>query len=377
MIFCDRKETGRNPLKSHDHPPTPSRLLKEGKTAATTGQATDKGVVSAGPELPPRKRPADESPEQDRKAQKVHHNSTPAGGCKSQVEKKRPNLRTSETDLQKTAYLQVGRYLLEQFSVPAFRSHATIGLVDRDRIQFYHANHSVILVSSALSFAKSKPMVGLDKFIAIVIAFGRLSLRDGGILHNLDNGELFSDNESLATRGVPQRAVEVQKGNTLSFRGNEETGTFTVTLGEVISHEPSLAGRGTVVLHGKSPQWKKRNLVVKISWPGSDRAVESELLHEATSKANSTTDDEWALNHLPKVLYAQDVEFGSDSTHERVASLFDRGDVINGEYTYERRMLRIIIQERLYPLKKLKRAKDIGQVLLDVACGMWLQFTHW
>jgi hypothetical protein len=305
----------------------------------------------------------------------VRPKSTPGGG-KGQAEKKTPTPRTSETDLQKSAYLQAGRYLLEQFSVPAFRSHATIGLVDRDRIQFYHANHSVILVTSALSFAKSEPTVGLDKFIAIVIAFGRLSLRDNGILHNLDNGELFRDNEKLATCGVPQQGVRIQEGNMLEFGGDEDTDPFVVTLGEVISHEPSLAGRATAVLHGKSPRWEGRDLVVKISWPGSNRAVESELLREATSKANSTTDNEWALDHLPQVLYAQDVVFGSDSTHEKVASLFDDATFANGEYTYERRTLRIIIQERLYPLKELTNAKDVGQVLLDVACGMWLRFAH-
>jgi hypothetical protein len=218
--------------------------------------------------------------------------------------------------------------------------------------------------------------VGLDKFIAIVIAFGRLSLRDNGILHGLDERKLFSDNEKLTKRRVPQGVVRIQHGNKLKFGGNKETGTFTVTLGEVISHEPSLVGRATAVLHGTSSNWKKRDLVVKISWPGSNRAVESELLREATSKANSTIDNEWALNHLPKVLYAQDVVFDSDSTYERVASLFDDAKIDNGEYTYERRTLRIIIQERLYPLKELTKVKDVGQVLLDVACGMLLRFAR-
>ena len=45
------------------------------------------------------------------------------------------------------AFLLMRRYLLEQFSVLTFRSHATIGLVNWDQIQFYHANHSVISLS--------------------------------------------------------------------------------------------------------------------------------------------------------------------------------------------------------------------------------------
>ena len=73
------------------------------------------------------------------------------------------------------------------FSVPAFRSHATIALVDRGCIQFYHENHSVILVSSALSFSESDRTGGLEKLIVIMIAFGRLTLCDSDILHNLRN----------------------------------------------------------------------------------------------------------------------------------------------------------------------------------------------
>ena len=324
-----------------------------------------------------RKRSADEELEPSTgKTQKVNHKSTPGGDSRA-VEKRPRKPHTHETVNQKDASLQVGRYLLEQFSVPAFRSHATIGLVDRERIQFYHANHSVILVSSAISFSPNDSTDGLDKFIAIVIAFSRLSLRDSGILHNLHDGKLFRDNENLPTSEPVCGTVRVQEGNKLEFGGDEETKPFTVTYGEVISHEPSLAGRSTTVLHAKSPRWKGVDLVVKISWPGSDRVPENAFLDEAIKKAKSTTDNEWALNHLPGILFAQDVVFDSDSTHEKVASLFDNAEFVDEEYKYERRTLRIIIQERLYPLKTLTDVKNIAQVLVDVACGTWFLFASW
>jgi len=283
--------------------------------------------------------------------------------------------QTKETDGQKAAYLQVGRYLLEQFSVPAFRSHATTGLVDRDRIQFYHANHSVILVSSAINFSVTDREGGLDKFIAIVIAFSRLSLRDNGILHNLHNGKLFRDNQNLPISDLARGAIRMQEGNKLEFGGNKETGPFTLTYGEVISHEPSLAGRSTVVLHAKSSTWKDVDLVVKISWPGSERVAENAFLDKAVNEAESTPEGKWALDHLPRVLFAQDVVFDSDSTHERVASLFDKAEFVGEEYKYERRTLRIIIQERLYPLETLTNVKDVAQVLLDVLCSTHFLFT--
>jgi len=80
-------------------------------------------------------------------------------------------------------------------------------------------------------------------------------------------------------------------------------------------------------------------------------------------------DHAWAANHLPQVHYAEDVIFPSDSTLESVACLFENGEFTNGDFVYERRTLWIIIQEQLYPLKSLANVKDIGQVLLDVACG--------
>ena len=291
-------------------------------------------------------------------------------------------VKTGETERQKEVYLQVARYLLESFAVPAFRSHATVGLVDRDRIQFYHANRSVILVSSAINFSASDRTGGVEKFIAIVIAFSRLSLRDNGILHNLHDGKLFADNEKLhvaKTRSpfLPRGEVLVQVGNKLEFGGDENTEAFTLTYGEVISNEPSLTGRSTVVLHAESPRWKGVDLVIKISWPSSNRVAEQVFIKRATKKAKSGAEHKWALDHLPQVLFAQDVTFSSDSTYEKVASLFDDPEFVGKEYKYERRTLRIIIQERLYPLKTLTNQKDLAQVLLDTACGTQSLLTCW
>jgi len=212
-------------------------------------------------------------------------------------------------------------------------------------------------------------MGGLEKLIAIMIAFCRLTLCDNDILHDFHNGKLLRGNQKPPTHRVPRGAVRMQEENELVFGGDPETESFTLTLGEAIHHEPELAGRSTAVLHAKSPEWKNDNLVIKIGWPGSGWGVENEFLDKATSEAKRTTDDEWALKNLPRVLYAQDIVFGSDSTHEEVASLFGGGHIINGEYKYEQRTLRIIIQERLYPLTELTDVKDIAQVLLDVACG--------
>jgi hypothetical protein len=85
-------------------------------------------------------------------------------------------------------------------------------------------------------------------------------------------------------------------------------------------------------------------------------------------------DNAWVANHLPRVYYAGDVVFRSDSTLESVARLFEDAKFANGHHAYERRTLRIIIQERLYPLESLTNVKDIGQVFLDIACSTCVPF---
>ena len=75
---------------------------------------------------------------------------------------------------------------------------------------------------------------------------------------------------------------------------------------------------------------------------------------------------------LPKVLYATDVIFDKDSTLESIACLFINAKFVNGEYMYERRTLRVIIQERLHPLKALTDVREFGQVFLGIACGKCL-----
>ena len=158
----------------------------------------------------------------------------------------------------------------------------------------------------------------------------------------------------------------VQNGNELLFSGDKD-GAFSVTLGDVVSRDPAVVERSTLVINGKSARWPGRPLVVKISWPTSDRASETTFLKKASEMAKG--DHAWAANHLPRLYYAEDVEFLPDSTLGSVARLFQIAKSVNGDYVYEPRILRIIIQERLYPLKSLDNVKDIGQVFLDVACG--------
>ena len=285
--------------------------------------------------------------------------SNEGASIQAQEEDKEPSPPQPEPQQQVDPALQVCRYLLEMFSVPLLRSHATASLVDRDRLQLYHANRSVILVSSAINFSTDD---GKDKLIATIIAFHRLSFAQNGILTSI-----IPENVNLLSKtvfGGGDRVV--QRGNELLFSGKKAGGEFKVKLTDVISCHPAMVGRSTLVLNAESPKWEGA-LVIKISWPTSGRVPETDFLMEANTMARGN--HEWAAKHLPKVHYSEDVTFDPDSTLGLVAGLFENAEFANGNYVYERRTLRIIIQERLYSLKSLTSVADIGQVFLDVLCG--------
>ena len=266
-----------------------------------------------------------------------------------------------ETKAQGNPAVQVGSYLLEMFSIPLIRSHATVCLVDRDRLQLYHANRSVILVSSAINFSKGN---GLDQFIAVIIAFHCLSFSENGILDTF-----VKDNIKLVKNPVASsddRAI--QNGNQLELIEGRSKKKLVVTLGDVISRDPATIGRSTVVLKAKSDRWPNTNLVVKVSWPSVGRVPESEFLEKAVEEAKNT-EGGWATKHLPQMVWARDVSFDENSTLGSVANLFEGAEFKGGSYVYERRALRIIIQEELYPLKSLTDVREIGQVFVDIACG--------
>jgi len=138
---------------------------------------------------------------------------------------------------------EVGQLLMDLLSL---RSHMTVSLVDNNHIQFYHANHSVVLLSSVIDLSLHDDEGGIDRFIAALIALSLLSLHDWTVLEAGQNG--------------------------MTLQGDDKVeGPIEVKLGMVVSMSLSLVGRSTAVMYGTSPKWPNRQLVVKISWVDDSR----------------------------------------------------------------------------------------------------------
>ena len=362
------RETGIDPILNHAPPPSPARYRadKAAKEATPIATPTTNSFANFSKS---RKRRADESHTHNQRASKKlktlsrqfrkRHGSTRPG---AQEGSKASSPPTPETEVQACPALQVCRYLLEMFSVPLLRSHATVCLIDRDRLQLYHANRSVILVSSAINFSNNED---LDKFIAVIFAFQRLTPEQNGILDAFPSSNI----ELVKNPNIPEDYRVVQNGNVLHLSTYNEEESFEISLGDVISRDPAVIGRSTVVLKATSDKWPDTNLVAKVSWPSSGRVSETKFIEKAIEEAEKT-EGEWATNHLPRMFFSKEFVFNEKSTFESTARLFEASKFFPRNYAFERRVLRIIIQEELYPLKSLSNVRDLGQVFVDVACSM-------
>ena len=239
-------------------------------------------------------------------------------------------------------------------------SNATAALIDHDSFQLYHVNRSAIFTSSTIDFSESD---GLDKLIASIITFYHLSFKQNPVLDILPS----KNTELVWNSKTPKNDRVAWDGNKRDFSGIKAQDDFTVCLGDIVFRDPAPVGRSTMVLTAACGRWPKNGLIVKFSWQDSGRVSETDFLKRANDEAQKTS-GKWATKHLPQMFYSKDVVSNSDSTLDPVARFFDNVE-LNGKYEYERRTLRVIVQERLHPIKSLTNVRDIGQVFVDVVCS--------
>lgn len=150
-------------------------------------------------------------------------------------------------------------------------------------------------------------------------------------------------------------------------QGNSE---LEVNLGNLISHDPAIMGRSTVVLNAISKQWEGALLVIKISWPTTSQASEVEFINKVMEMAKG--EHRRVAKHLPWLYHTEDITPEVGSTLEAVATLFDDTQFAGGKhYVYECWVLQIIIQELLFPLRSLQNMRKVGQVFVDTICGKY------
>ncbi|KAJ6497924.1 hypothetical protein DFH09DRAFT_1204450 [Mycena vulgaris] len=131
-----------------------------------------------------------------------------------------------------------------------------------------------------------------------------------------------------------------------------------LTMGETIFQSHGIIGRGTCVSRAKMEvKGEVTDVIVKWSWPATSRTPEADFVKIATKLATASGDS-WVLNHLPKILHAEQKEFDEDSPQRRLSKHF-------GE-EYELRVLCTVVQEGLRPITELTTAAELSQAFRGI-----------
>ncbi|KIK54064.1 hypothetical protein GYMLUDRAFT_144583, partial [Collybiopsis luxurians FD-317 M1] len=105
--------------------------------------------------------------------------------------------------------------------------------------------------------------------------------------------------------------------------------------------------------------------IAKFHFPSAKRTPETEMVKRATDSAEQS--DNWALEHLPKILDCVDLTSpNDDSVQTQLYKHF-------GPEKYEKRVLRVPFHEPLEPLMNVKNPLEVAQVIYDIVqIHQWL-----
>jgi hypothetical protein len=240
--------------------------------------------------------------------------------------------------------VQCSSYALELLSQGGLRSHVIGILVTDSQLQLLYHDRSIIIVSEPFNFVTDS-----ERFVKVLNALSSLTASQWGLL-SLNpswNFPLPAINEQWVFLG---KQLELKNG-------------CVIELGEVISHQRGLIGRGTCVVRatcrkkgpGAGCVWDTK-LVVKFSWPVESRTPEPEFLGRIYESANAQPEHHWVLQHLPKLLHSED----RPHTMLSDALITKLGD------QYEQRVLRILVFEELQPITSLITSSDLAQSTIHI-----------
>ncbi|KAK0463011.1 uncharacterized protein EV420DRAFT_1639099 [Desarmillaria tabescens] len=281
----------------------------------------------------------------------------------------------NESKARRAMRFQCGRYFLEMLPSDGLRTHCTGALVAIGRVQT--PDYDPCLCKPAATFegdAESKQSSVTDALSTMLVGLGQFTFNQRRMQ------EEFCDDKALTDD--PRIYLDDRYGHPKDKKSSDRTAILVglklklqddikveVTLGRIISRAPGIIGRNTCVIEATSEHegWKGKELIVKISWPTIDRESEAYLVQKARNKARTMTHGkkpDWALDHLPDILLSQDFDYDADSTQVKFMAFFENALLVRErKVEYEKRVCRVMVQEKLYPLEELKTVKGPGNIM--------------
>ncbi|THV01690.1 hypothetical protein K435DRAFT_654792 [Dendrothele bispora CBS 962.96] len=256
------------------------------------------------------------------------------------------------------------------------RSHSVGLVVDSNILQITYYDRSKIVLSERIDLSKNE---GQTVFLTSLHQLVFLEDRKQGFLPVTVGSAAFSlpiirprmNPNYLSAMEGEGRDLTKSAGFSFSrdtFYGCQLTlaPDKIVDLKEVVHRAHGTIGRGTTVIRATMKvNGVERDVAVKISYPGKNRVAEDKLVEQARKMAQG--EHSWVQNHLPEILFSRTYDFAEDMPENRLAEYFESHDI-----PYERRVLRIIVQDYLDPITKLTDPRAYAQAFFDV-----LQVHRW
>ncbi|KAF5342994.1 hypothetical protein D9758_013681 [Tetrapyrgos nigripes] len=288
-----------------------------------------------------------------------------------EMEPEEENLLTKPSDRRLHTLLQCAGYGLESLSSGLLRTHTMGFVMDGTFFQLCYYDRSKVVLSKPVDLSEPNSMF---LFLATLYQLGSLSDEKQGIFPSKGKGQSLPALEPCVNERYTRREGGTNTsgpitGDSLLFPGSNAFSGCKMTvgdevfhLGELVHRAHAIIGRGTTVVRVK---WNDKDAIMKLSFCSADRTSEEELVKSARAKA--TEDHDWALNHLPNILYSAEYNLAG-LAEDRLAKHFEERHI-----PYERRVLRITVQEVLTPITDaVLEPKDYAQIFFDI-----LQIHRW
>ncbi|KAF8917357.1 hypothetical protein CPB85DRAFT_1285605 [Mucidula mucida] len=337
-------------------PRDPALLKKVLKSARTASGATKRGSDSS---------------KSASKRQKSDPSKTPS----------RPDIQNStqavtsfqqEADDRKSVAYQCANYALHSLSAGGFKDYSLGALICKDQIQLLYYDHSCTAISAPLDFRTNRRMYMLLQ--VCLFKTQQASIRNGGGIIGrlfLEPSPYMRDYENYQ-KVVGTDLYNILSGQVITLKG--ASGPILIKLGRIIHRQAGLIGRCTYIVNAESVHWPDIQLVVKLMWSPIDRTSEATFV-DRIREAAAAPEAQWVLDHVPHILHSQDFERLPDEVGGGLAAFLNDPATRYADgtrFTYEKRVLRVSVHEKLYKLSELNDVIDYAEVFFDL-----LQVHRW
>ncbi|THU81956.1 hypothetical protein K435DRAFT_844549 [Dendrothele bispora CBS 962.96] len=184
------------------------------------------------------------------------------------------------------------------------------------------------------------------------------------------SSEVYSENSKAPEQ--EEWLKEDLKSTTFYAGTGIDFGSQPLILGDILYRARSVDGRGTIVIEAAPDQAEAWLYAAKFSFPPATCHSEASLIWSALRTSKQRPEWYWVENNLPNLKFWEDVELAGndeDFPHERIKVFMDE---YCPDFGYEKRVLRILVQDKLEPLTSLREEVHYAQVFCDV-----LQAHRW